>query len=76
MKPVKFWDSHSVIDFKFELIYPILLSRSQKQNLTRQCMNKTIEKLKRYIKLNLTALAWVIVIAVSMYYYVSLMFSG
>jgi type IV secretory pathway VirB6-like protein len=39
-------------------------------------MNKTIEKLKRYIKANLAALAWVIVIAVSMYYYVSLMFSG
>lgn len=39
-------------------------------------MNKTIEKLKRYIKENLTALAWVIVIALSMYYYVSLMFSG
>ena len=39
-------------------------------------MNKSIEKLKRYIKQNLTALAWVIVIAVSMYYYVSLMFSA
>jgi len=39
-------------------------------------MNKTIEKLKRYIKANLAALSWVIVIAVSMYYYVSLMFSG
>jgi|TARA_B100000809_G_scaffold119339_1_gene117567 predicted negative regulator of RcsB-dependent stress response len=37
-------------------------------------MNKTIEKIKHYIKENLTALAWVIVIAVSMYYYVSLMF--
>jgi len=37
-------------------------------------MNKTIEKVKRYVKENLTALAWVIVIAVSMYYYVSLMF--
>ena len=39
-------------------------------------MNKSIEKLKRYIKENLTALAWVVVIAVSMYYYVSLMFSA
>jgi len=39
-------------------------------------MNKSIEKLKRYIKGNLTALAWVIVIAVSMYYYVSLMFGA
>jgi len=38
-------------------------------------MNKTIEKVKRYVKENLIALAWVIVIAVSMYYYVSLMFS-
>jgi predicted negative regulator of RcsB-dependent stress response len=39
-------------------------------------MNRRIEKLKRYIKENLASLAWVIVIAVSMYYYVSLMFSG
>jgi len=39
-------------------------------------MNRRIEKLKRYIKENLAALAWVIVIAVSMFYYVSLMFSG
>jgi len=38
-------------------------------------MNKTIEKVKRYVMENLTALAWVVVIAVSMYYYVSLMFS-
>jgi len=38
-------------------------------------MNKPIEKVKRYVKENLTALVWVIVIAVSMYYYVSLMFS-
>jgi len=37
-------------------------------------MSKTIKKIKHYIKGNLTALAWVIVIAVSMYYYVSLMF--
>ena len=42
--------------------------------LARVSMNKTIEKIKHYIKENLTALAWVIVIAVSMYYYVSLMF--
>jgi predicted negative regulator of RcsB-dependent stress response len=38
-------------------------------------MNKTIEKVKRYVKENLIALAWVIVIAVSMCYYVSLMFN-
>ena len=38
-------------------------------------MTKTTEKVKRYVKDNLTALAWVIVIVVSMFYYVSLMFS-
>ena len=38
-------------------------------------MNKTIKKVKRYVMEKLRALAWVIVIVVSMYYYVSLMFS-
>jgi len=45
-----------------------------KIKLSGVSMNKTIEKIKHYIKENLTALPWVIVIAVSMYYYVSLMF--
>ena len=39
-------------------------------------MYKSIEKVKRYIRENITALLWVIVIVMSMYYYVSLMFSG
>jgi len=38
-------------------------------------MNKTIENIKRYVKKNVTALAWLLVIVASMGYYLSLMFS-